>query len=159
MKKTFTAFCITLSVFLLSSCRGLDGRDGMDGRDGRDAEIHSVLVNVDYWRYSGNDTNNYFYADVDMPEITRTIFDRGVIKAYRVYDFESEFAVQTELPFTFHNEEWRNDINDWYFYTETIRYDYYVGGITFYYTTDKFDYELDEEWVPLPMQFRCVVMY
>jgi len=119
-------------------------------------EIHPTVVNIDVpktsWAYSYLDNNNYFYATVDMPELTQDVFNNGMIKMYRWVANN----VQMEMPFTRHNEV---EINGtWYFYTETVDYEFSVGQMTIYYTVSDFDYELDETFVPAEMKFRCTIL-
>lgn len=167
---------LCLPMLFLSSCRGepgldglpgRDGRDGIDGRDGMDgvASIKTVIVNVPQasWEYSNLDNNNYFSATVDVPEITEDVFDFGLVKMYRVYDFDKTSATQMEMPYIRLNEWCMGDVDadgydDWAFYTETVDYEFGIGTLTIFYTASDFDYEIDESFIPETMQFRCVVM-
>lgn len=155
---------IACSAAILPSC--VPGRDGIDGRDGLDGlgQMNTVLINVaaNQWQYSNADNNNYFFATVDMPEITKDVFNKGVVKMYRTYSFNSTGASQIELPYVRHNEYpfvSADGQQEWGFYTETIDYQFSVGTLTIYYTASDFDYEIDTTWAPDAMQFRCVVMY
>lgn len=159
MKKTAHIILTALSISLLSSCRGLPGRDGIDGL----GVIDNVVVNVPQsaWQYTNMDNNNYFFATVEMPEITRTAFQKGLVKMYRCYDFNAESGKGTkmELPYVRLNEEYIAADDFWAFYTETVDYEYSVGSVTVFYTVSDFNYEIDESFVPEAMQFQCVVMY
>lgn len=162
MKRAIYSAILILSALLLSSCRGLPGRDGIDGRPGKDGlgVVKTILINVpqDSWNYSNNDNNNYFYATVNMEEITEDIFDKGLVKMYRVYNFDKANASQIEMPYVRPVEEYFN--GNWYFYTEVVDYEYFIGKMTITYTATDFDYELPgSTFWPEPMQFRCVVMY
>jgi len=149
MKKVLLFASILLS-FVLASC----SKD-----NGASSGTQTVLINVaqDKWQYSNLDNNNYFVATVDMPEITERVFERGLIKVYRTYDFNSSDARQIELPNVAHKEVFFN--GQWVFYTETVDYEIGVGKIFIYFTANDFDYELNEEFVPDAMQFRAVIMY
>lgn len=92
-----------------------------------------------------------------MPEITEDVFDFGLIKMYRVFDYDKPNAMQQEMPFTRMKEFQKG--TQWFFYTEVVDYDITIGGITIYYTVSDFDYELDETFIPEAMQFRCLIMY
>ncbi len=145
----------------LSSCEGAPGRDGRDGLGVMDA----ILINVTQasWNYTNVNDNNYFYATVDVPEITEKLFDNGVVKMYRTFDFDKASASQMEMPYT-RQWEYKTGQKDsqgrdiYGFYTEQVDYEYTIGGITIYYTVSDFDYEIDQKFVPEAMQFRCVVM-
>ena len=122
-------------------------------------EMKSIKINVasNAWRYTGVDNNNYFTATVSMPEINAAVFKEGLVKMYRVYDWDKSDAAQTELPYIRHNE-YLGDDGLWYFYTETVDYEFSPGQINIYYSASDFKYEL-VEFNPGPMEFRCVVVY
>lgn len=121
--------------------------------------VKTVLINVPQskWQYSNNADNNYFYATVQMPEITEAAFDEGMIKFYRVYNFDKSDAAQIELPYVRAKEELIN--GQMYFYTEMVDAEFGIGNATIYYTANDFDYEINKTYVPEAMQFRCVIMY
>lgn len=123
-------------------------------------ELKTVLINVtqNTWVYSNVDNNNYFYATVNMPEITEDVFDYGIVKMYRVFNYEYPDASQIELPYIRHNE-YHVGGDNWAFYTETVDYEFGIGNMTIYYTASDFDYEIDQTFVPDAMQFRCVICW
>lgn len=162
MRKILTALLLSASLVFLSSCEGVPGRDGRDGLGVMDA----ILINVTQasWNYTNINDNNYFYATVSVPEITESIFDNGVVKMYRTFDFDKTTASQMEMPYTRqweYNTGYKDDMGKdiWGFYTEQVDYEFTIGGITIFYSVSDFDYELNEKFVPEAMQFRCVVMY
>lgn len=118
----------------------------------------TMHVNQADWLYSDMDNNNYFWASFDMPEITEDVFDNGLIKIYRTYDYTSDNPVQLELPQVRHAEWYNSSYDEWCFYTETIDYEIGIGSVTVFYTASDFDYELDESFIPDDMQFRCVII-
>lgn len=151
----------------LSSCRKDDPYyPPQEPATTQSPELKTVLITVksNQWVYSNtkDGLNNYFYATVDMPEITQDVFKTGLIKMYRVWDWGSSSAVQMEMPFSRHNEEyWEDSETDeygWNFYTESLDYEFGVGTMTICYTLSDFYYEIDEDYVPDQMQFRCVIM-
>lgn len=156
---------IVLAAVFLTSCEGDPGRPGRDGRDGEDGAVtYKKIVYFDVpqeaWQYSGDDMNNFFYATIDMPEITEEVFNYGIVKTYQTFDFNPKtqsWASQIELPYSLHSEEEINP-NEWVFYTETVNYEYYVGSITIYYTASDFQYEV-KYYTPGNMYFRCVAIY
>lgn len=126
-------------------------------------KVVTLTINQEDWYYSNIDNNNYFYCEFDMPEITEKAFDEGLIKMYRVYDYDTYDATQIEMPYVRLNEFCAGDVDgdgydDWGFYTETVDYQFNIGSLMVCYTTSDFDYELNEEYIPEAMQFRCVIL-
>lgn len=114
-------------------------------------------IDSDGWMYSDMDNNNYFWASFDMPEITEDVFDHGLIKIYRTYDYWTDNPVQLELP-QVRQAEYQISGDNWGFYTEVIDYEIGIGSVTIFYTASDFDYELDVDFIPDPMHFRCVII-
>lgn len=158
MRRILAIFTAALSLCILASCEGAPGMDGRDGRDGVGV-IDNIIINVPQksWQYAGANDNNFFYATVPMKEITEDVFDGGLVKVYRTYNYDSADATQAELPFVLLKEE--SVDGGKVFYTETVDYEFGIGSITFYYTVSDFIYEYDPGFVPEAMQFRCVVMF
>lgn len=141
---------------------GRDGRDGIDGQDGRDGlgviDIVDITVEEDAWVYTGDKDNNYFFADVEMPEIDEDVFYGGMVRMYRVYNYGRSDVSQIELPYVLHREEIEeaeDGTKSQYCFTENISFEYGVGYLTFFYTISDFFYYRS----PDPMRFRCVIMY
>lgn len=120
----------------------------------------AVLLNVKQsdWVYSETPNNNYFSVEFDVPEITSAVFETGLVKMYRVYDYGKDTAAQIEMPYVRHIEEYDEVGDVWNFYTETLDYEFQIGKATVFYTQSDFFYEIDLTMVPDPMQFRIVVM-
>ena len=90
----------------------------------------TVRVNDTDWKYTNQGNNNYFYAGVNVPEITNTVFEKGEVKAYLVKDRnDSYYARKHALPYVMHKEEYLND--NWIFYTETVDFTYGIGWVEF----------------------------
>lgn len=146
----------TAAAIVLSSCQ----KDVIISNPTID---NAVVINVPQssWTYMDQGSNCYFFATVEMPEITEYAFDMGVIKTYRAFNYSSKDAYQIELPYVLPHEypiDGREG-TDWLFYTETIECEIAIGQIRFIYRVSDFDYELDETFIPEAMTFRCVVMY
>lgn len=135
------------------------GPMGPAGKDGKDAlEVISVVyINVDQaaWKFSGLNDNNYFMATVSVPELTEDIFDGGIIKLYRTFDYESPEATQIEMPYVRVKEEFEEGYPDPIRYTEVLDYDFGIKRINIYFTVSDFYYNVKPE----SMTFRCVLMY
>lgn len=162
-------FVIILSAILLTtSCiekvgpmgpAGRDGRDGRDGYDGKDGlGVESVVyipVEEKNWVYSGLTDNNYFQATVPVPELTEEIFDGGVVKMYRAFDYDTQYATQIEMPYVRLREEYPEGGGEPFRYTELLDYDFGIGTVNIYFTVSDFFYGIK----PGAMLFRCVLLY
>lgn len=117
--------------------------------------IQNVTINVgkDKWAYSYELDNNFFYARVKVPELTRDAVKGGFVKMYRVYSNGKQEEMPYVRPIEYEREE-----GVWFFYTETVTYEFEEGWVTIYYTASDFEYEIDETIVPEAMQFRCVIL-
>jgi hypothetical protein len=163
MKKLIYGLLVVLAVGL-TACQGQPGRDGKDGRDGRDGLINyyniPVQINQNEWSYTNFDNNNFFYATINMPEITKDIYQHGNMMVYREFDPGTDQATQTPLPYSRHREYLADQAtNTWGFYTETVDYEFTVGKMTIFYTASDFDYEIDQSFVPEQMNFRVFIVF
>lgn len=128
---------------------------------GSTQKIVDVKVDAKQWQYTdpyGKNPydNNYFYAAVNVPEITENVFDNGQVQAYIVYDRNSKDAMQHLLPYVRHYEEQLPD-STWTYYTETVDCVYGIGWIEFNYRASDFAYEDDVTINPNTMDFRVVI--
>ena len=121
-----------------------------------------VYVSANDWHYTeyvqGNSpfANNYFYAIVDVPEITASVFDKGEVKAYVVYDYKTPDASKHILPYVRHYEEELSD-GSWHYYTETVDCLYGPGWVEFNYRASDFAYEDNVNINPVGMRFSIVI--
>ena len=116
----------------------------------------TVRVKATDWKYSNQGNNNYFYAGVDVPEITSAVFEKGEVKAYLVKDRDdSYYARKHALPYVLHKEDYIND--NWVFYTETVDFTYGIGWAEFNFRASDFAYEEDVNINPEAMEFDIVI--
>lgn len=116
----------------------------------------TVKVNATDWKYTDQGNNNYFYAGVDIPEITNRVFEKGEVKAYLVKDrYNSYYARKHALPYVMHKEESLND--NWIFYTETVDFTYGIGWVEFNFRASDFAYEENVNINPEAMEFDVVI--
>ncbi len=147
MKKLFL---LLLAVCALTSCY-------VEHECPENKKIIDLQINSNEWEYSNIANNNFFSATFSIPEITPNIYNNGLVQVYREYSTGTSQAVQILLPQTRHNEVEVN--GDWFFFTETVDYEYGVGTLTIFYTVSDFDYELNTSFVPESMHFRAVVQW
>ena len=116
----------------------------------------TVRVKATDWKYSNQGNNNYFYAGVDVLEITSAVFEKGEVKAYLVKDRDdSYYARKHALPYVLHKEDYIND--NWVFYTETVDFTYGIGWAEFNFRASDFAYEEDVNINPEAMEFDIVI--
>lgn len=116
----------------------------------------TIKVRSTEWKYTDQSNNNYFYAGVDVPEITSTVFEKGEVKAYLVKDRnDSYYARKHALPYVMHKEEYVN--NNWLFYTETVDFTYGRGWVEFNFRASDFAYEESLNINPEAMEFDVVI--
>ena len=116
----------------------------------------TVRVKATDWKYSNQGNNNYFYAGVDVPEITSAVFEKGEVKAYLVKDrYDSYYARKHALPYVMHKEEYIN--GNWIFWTETVDFTYGKGWVEFNFRASDFAYEEDVNINPEAMEFDIVI--
>jgi hypothetical protein len=116
----------------------------------------TVKVNATDWKYTDQGNNNYFYAGVDIREITNAVFEKGEVKAYLVKDrYNSYYARKHALPYVMHKEEYLND--NWIFYTETVDFTYGIGWVEFNFRASDFAYEENVNINPEAMEFDVVI--
>ena len=143
--------------FLLVSCMVSCINNSSTNINGTTLKTINVSVPASKWQYSNLGNNNYFYAFVEVPEITKTIFDKGEVKAYLVQDrHDNYYARKNLLPYVMHKET--TDLNgDWIFYTETVDFTYGIGWVEFNFRASDFAYELNTAINPEGMEFDVVI--
>lgn len=153
MKKIFV---LLMTIIALIGCTYVE-------QYGTTLKTVEVRVNANEWAYTQQGTsdqfnNNYFYAVVNMPEITKAVFDRGEVKAYVVYDRNNySYARKHLLPYVLHKEEFAG--GNWLYFTETIDFTYGIGWAEFNFRASDFAYEENLEINPPAMEFDVVITY
>lgn len=120
-------------------------------------KIVNINVPAASWKYSEQNNNNYFTAEIDVPEITEEAFDGGILNVYRTFNFDKSNASQQLLPSVRLVEEPAQD--GMYRYTESIDYEYGIGWLNIYYTLSDFAYDDSTIYDPKDMTFRLVLVY
>ncbi len=137
MKKVFFA---SLMALLFISCGNTYHYDGAT------LKTISLQIAAHHWMFD----KCLYYVDRSMPQITREVFDKGVVNVYLVRNGNSyETAYKNPLPYVVPLSE-----NDSYYF-ETVDFEYGVGWIRFYYTTSDFIYPTS----PSAMDFDVVITY
>jgi hypothetical protein len=132
MKKVLILF---LAIFALTSCEYHTG-----------SKLQTIPVRIDANEWNFEDS--YYYAEFNMPEINKNVFDRGEVKAYLLrngHDYNK--AYKNILPYVLHLEK------DGFLFTETLDFEYGVYWARIYYTISDFVYEA----APPAMDFDIVI--
>jgi len=141
MKKIIYLFLVALFIV---SCQGPVGPEGPQG--GTNTKIINLVASAGDWieTLDGKGLNRFYNTHFSMPEITSAIFTDGSVSTYLVVD-----GVQQPLPTVRHYQN--EDGSSW---TQTIDFDYSVGGINVYVTNSDFLIR-----PPVAMNFRAVIMW
>ena len=133
MKKILLLLFIT---GIIAACEGPEGPMGEPGEPGQGPNRVVLDINIkksDWQRTGGaNELGSYFSASYDVPELTSTVYNDGIVMAY--IEFEGNF--QTPLPYIRHYGEPQGDSE--VLWSETLDYEYKTGAITFYSTPSDF---------------------
>lgn len=140
MKKKFTRTLLAGLFFLGimfsgTSCITDNSLDTKDIQDMIDASLNGQWKIVDIvvkkqhwiWNPSTNHPNKgYYYCDISLPELTKSIFDEGAVIAYYKHSNNSK----TALPFVqvFDYEYVENGVTYVGNYTENISCDFNLGS-------------------------------
>jgi hypothetical protein len=132
--------------------------------EGSRIEVIRVSVSANDWKYTQLDetdqyNNHYFYAGVDMPEITADVYDNGEVKAYWVYNRQDSYNTYKQLlPYVLHKEDILES-GERFFYTETVDFIYGIGWAEFSFRASDFAYEDNVNINPTGMDFDIVITY
>ena len=158
MKKILFLLCMTCAlVACVSNPTYIE-------QEGATLKTIQVTVNANEWSYTQQGAedqfnNNYFYAVVDMPEITKEVFNYGEVKAYAVFERNNTtYARKHLLPYVLHMEEPTNT-GEWLYFTETYDFTYGIGWAEFNFRTSDFAYEDNVNINPPAMDFDIVITY
>ncbi len=150
--KKFLFFAL---ILCMTSCI-VNNDDPCTCTPGMSSKTITVRVKATDWKYSNQGNNNYFYAGVDVPEITSAVFEKGEVKAYLVKDRNDDYyARKHALPYVMHKEDYIN--GNWVFYTETVDFTYGIGWAEFNFRASDFAYEEDVNINPEAMEFDIVI--
>jgi uncharacterized protein YxeA len=149
-------------LLLLLPLLALVGCGNIYTYEGSTVKSYDVHIDASDWQYTNNTANgtpyanNYFYCVVNMPEITTSVFNKGEVQAYIVYDKYTNNAFKHVLPYVRHYEELLSN-GIWNYYTETVDCVYGVGWIEFNYRASDFQYEDNLNIDPNAMDFTVVI--
>lgn len=156
---------LLVSVIALVSCegpmgpegpRGLDGQMGPKGEPGEPgygANWYTTSFKIDQsdWLLVGRpgDLNTYFYADVDIPQLTDFIYKEGTVIGY----LETSPGVKNGIPYVLHLGE--EQAGREFLWTQTYDLDFSPGMIRFYVTYSDFSTNIN----PASETFHIILMW
>ena len=144
------ALILLFAILGFTACEGPQGPPGMDGYAYLDARYY----NVTQWALAAN--GRYFFAEVNAPAITASVFDYGAIVGYLVYNYNTHREVHIPLPYDIYYNEFDQYGNIIFQWTETVSFDVMPGRITFYYEPNDFD---TNATIPPACMFKVVAMW
>lgn len=135
-----------MSVALFAfSCIGPQGPPGYDGEGVNKFTLEFKIQSRDWVKVTdggGNFTG--WYYEVNMPELTRYVYERGI---YNTYLWDGQ--VQIPLPLIIYNE------TDNALWEKKISCDYAIGSVALYYQENDFQ---NENTRPETMTFRIQLL-
>ncbi len=99
-------------------------------------KIIDIEIRSGDWKYTNNSKDNFYYAVVSIPEITKDVYDNGIVAMYVEYLYTDGTRALSPLPNVIHKEY--NDNGVWQTYTQTINYEYSVGEVVITLTYSDF---------------------
>ena len=137
MKKIGLLICVL--AMALTSCEGPMGPPGPPGASGEKLnwEILYYTVHADDWKLVGNKDglNSHYIFDFKESKLTKFIYEKGLVKGFRILKLDNGDNVQTPLPYVVPIGEMNG--NNEKLWSEYYTYDFMPGSIAFYaYYTD-----------------------
>lgn len=103
------------------------------------------------WAYSSE--GGYYYYTVSVPQLTKTVYDTGVITCYREYNYGTADAYQINLPRVFPMV----DSGSKEVYSQIVDFSFLVGQVEIAVTNSDLKYDLNTN--PESMDFRLNMMW
>lgn len=146
------------ALCMLSCKEGPMGPQGPQGPKGDPGEstnwkIIDIQINSNQWSLTDFPNNNYYYGTIEIPELTQSIYDNGLVTCYVEANTGTANAYQMPLPQVMHKEEYEGAQQ--LLFTETVDYSYGIGFIEIAVTFSDFFTEVR----PSDMHFRLVLQW
>ena len=145
MKKVLSLLVVVL--FLVSSCEPEE-----PDRVGETSwYVTSITVRENEWQLVGKpgDLNSYYRAYKPLKQLTRTVYEEGVVLAY----IETDAGVKNVMPYVLHKGEY--DGYREFLWTETYDFDFTTGEVGFYISYSNFNTKIR----PRTEKFHVVLMW
>ena len=105
--------------------------------DNMSRRIIDLQVDERDWKYSNKPDNNYYFATFNIPELTKEVYDNGIISIYVEYQNPDGTYTMGLMPAVYHKEEFDQEGNQ-ILYTLTLDAEYSVGQVTVIATSSDF---------------------
>lgn len=144
MKKLSVLFAVLLMAFGFSSCEYHN-------------EYKNTTINLDLhinsadWQWS--EKGEYYYYTFSVPEMTNTIYNKGIVVVYREYNKGKSNAYQISLPRIFP----MTDSGSGEVYSQIVDFSYLPQQVEIAVTNSDLKYDLKTN--PESMDFRLSMMY
>lgn len=152
--KRIILIAISAAVLLLSGCT----KEYITYIKG--AELETIILDVpaNAWQYTNAGYNNYFFAEIEVPELTKDIYEAGNVNIYRILGSGKDTYQKPIQAVELYETEGRDQ-----FYAEELSFDFSPGFIVIYFTISDFFYEnpdeLSQSFSPEAMTFRLVMTH
>lgn len=127
---------LVLAVFSLMGCVKTQYIERETGTK-VNRKIIDLQVDPGDWIYSNLPDNNFYFASFDIPEITKDVYDNGIVNLYVEYQNNDGSYTMALMPAVRHMEEFDEGGNQ-ILYTATLDAEYSVGKLVIIYTASDF---------------------
>jgi len=118
---------LLFAILVFASCEGPMGPMGPPGLPGNSDEPNWKIIDIDINRWTLSDDGTYFYAQINVPELSNVVYTDGLVLAYHETIVNSNNYYKTPLPYTRYNVE-----SNGYQWSEMLDFTYTPGRVTFY---------------------------
>ncbi len=150
MKKLSVIFAILAAASMFTACeyQNVYPKETIYTTNSKTLDIHVLSAD---WTYSSK--GGYYYYTASVPELTKTIYDTGVITCYREFNYGTANAYRMNLPRVFPMV----DSGSSEVYQQIVDFSFLVGQVEIAVTNSDLKYDLNTN--PESMDFRLNMMW
>lgn len=148
MKKLSVIFAVLLAAIGFTSCTYQTTNPIEYRTNSTTLDLH---INSSQWNYS--EKGGYYYYTFSVPELTETIYNKGVVTCYREYNWGTADAYQINLPRVFPMV----DSGSGEVYQQIVDFSFLVGQVEIAVTNSDLKYDLNTN--PETMHFRLNMIW
>lgn len=150
MKKVSVLFAVLLTALGFTSCTYQATYPVEYRTNSCTLDLH---VNSSQWQYTNSQEGGYYYYTFSVPELTETVYNKGVVTCYREYNWGKANAYQINLPRVFPMvDSGSNEV-----YQQIVDFSFLVGEVEIVVTNSDMKYDFNTP--PDEMHFRLNMMW